>query len=485
MDDESADLQLEDVLERLEDTRERLDEVLEENERLRRENERLREENEQLRERVETLEWKLQQDSTNSHRPPSSDEPWKKRRRPEPSTDAASDDDDSDSEGHHRELLEASRVDRIVDCKPEACTQCGTSLRGDDLAPMRHQVWDVEITRTVREYRLHRLTCPCCQSTTRADWPDGVPRGAFGPTVTAWLGWLTGSMDVSKRDVQTIIEDGFDIPLALGTIPRIESRVAEALEGPNETLLEAVRSTNRIWVDETSWSEGSKDPWLWAAVTPSMACLRIQSRRDRDALHRLIGPDYEGVVTSDRLNVYDGRESKWRQVCWAHLFRDLKGLHQRDGPKAEWAHLLHRLLKRALGRWYDFKDGNLGRDQLREQIEAREKPVVVHLLESATHVLEEPGLFKRLDERTPALWQFIERDGLEPTNNSAERALRPGVVKRKMSYGTESASGSRFVERMLSVTETLKRQGRQTLDYLVDAVESWMNGEPAPSLLPA
>jgi hypothetical protein len=448
--------------------------------------EQLREENEQLRERVQELEWKLDRDSSNSHRPPSSDPPWESS----DSSDSESQPDrkketNSGTEGARRELVDEQQVDEFIEVKPDECKHCGEALAGDDLEPWRHQRWDVEISRTVREYRMHRLTCSCCGESTRATLPEGVDRSPFGSKVVGWVGMLTGLMDVTKRKVQRIVEQGFKIPMGLGSVCRCEKRVSQALVEPIGQLQEAIRSAPAVWVDETSWSEGADDCWLWVAVNDSMALYRIQNRRTREALETLIPAEYGGIVTSDRYGVYNGRSPEDRQHCWAHLFRDLEGVRERDGPGAEWAMQLQTIMGIVLEQWHAFKRGEITRERLQKKVEQRWRPIVISLLAAAADQDNLPGIFGRLNKREPALWQFVIHEGLEPTNNTAERAVRSAVVKRKISYGTESSTGSRFIERILSVGETLRRQGREAIDYLTEAVERYMANRPAPSLLPS
>jgi hypothetical protein len=454
--------------------------------------EQLREENQRLRDRVQKLEWKIAQDSSNSHRPPSTDPPGKDDAESEADQEDASDGSAPESEestdctsGSSRDLLDENEVDEVHEHRPEWCECCGEPLSGEDLEPWRHQVWDVEIERTVQEHRMHRLECCGCGHSTRAELPESVHRSPFGPKVTAWTGMLTGSMDVTKRKAQRIVEKGFKIPIGLGTVCRLESRVSSALAKPVDELHHQVCARPAVWVDETSWNEAGDDCWLWAAVTEMMAIFAIQSRRNREALQALIPADYEGIVTSDRYSVYNGREPEFRQICWAHLFRDLEGLRVRDGPAGEWAAQLQTLLGKALNQWHRCKAGEIARASFRSRVDQRWRPMVASVLESAAADSDLPGLFGRLDKREPAIWQFAYHEGLKPTNNRAERAVRPAVVKRKISYGTESAGGSRFIERMLSVGETLRRQGREAIDYLIKAVERHTAGQPVPSLLPS
>ena len=472
----------------------RLDKLEAENARLRKRVEELEgveEENERLRKRVQQLEHQLNQDSSNSHRPPSTDEPW-----------ADDDDDDTDEvtldfgedrnqgaqpghEGHHRELADADEVDKFVEVKPNKCDCCGQQLTGEDVAPWRHQVWDIEVKRTLVEYRMHRLKCDGCDAKKRAELPKGVPNSSFGDCLASWVGYLSGRFDLSKRDLKQLVEEGFDIPISLGSVCGLERRAQHALAPAWREAVEQLDASDVVWVDETGWFESNERGWMWVAVgddDTEVTVFRIADSRSRRALRQLVSADFDGIVTSDRYGAYNGREPKNRQICWQHLVRDFRGLVARDGPGAEAAGQMLLMARLIFWRLDQIERGEYSRSKLHRRIEEAWRPAVNTILERGATPEDAPGIFANLKQRQDGLWNFVYHDDVEPTNNRAERAVRPAVIKRKLSFGTQSSDGSRFIERMLTVCESLRRQGRAVLDFIADSIAAHRTGQASPAL---
>ena len=441
--------------------------------------------------RIAELEHELDKNSSNSHRPPSTDEPWE-------------DDDDGDDnevtfdfgndhnqgaqpghEGHHRELADAEDVDEFVEVTPNKCDCCGDPLTGEDIAPWRHQVWDIDVTKTLVEYRMHRLECDGCGTSQRAELPEGVPDSSFGDDLASWVGYLSGRFDLSKRDVEQLVEEGFGIPISLGSVCALERRAQHALAPAWREAVEQLDASDVVWVDETGWFESNERGWMWVAVGDNdteVTVFRIADSRSRRALQQLVSEDFDGIVTSDRYGAYNGREPKKRQICWQHLVRDFRGLVARDGPGAEAAGqmlLIARLIFWTLDR---IEQGEYCPEKLRRRIDEAWAPAVSIILERGDEPEDAPAIFGNLKERQDALWNFAYHDDVEPTNNRAERAVRPAVIKRKLSFGTQSSDGSRFIERMLTVCESLRRQSRAVLDFIADSIVTHRTGQTPPAI---
>jgi len=501
MDDTTPDIQT--VLDRLERAEARIAQLerenqtlREENERLREENERLRGENERLRKRVQQLEHKLGQNSSNSHLPPSTDDPWEDKEDDDDGDDEFTFDFGGDDraqgaqpghEGRHRELLDADEVDHIVDVKPCECTDCGAQLTGDDDVPWRHQVFEIKVIRQVTEYRMHRLRCGECGHDQRAELPEHVPNSAFGDRLCTWVSWMTGQFDLSKRDAQRMVQEGFDIPISLGSICALERRAQSALAPAYDEAVMAIGQSDVLWVDETGWFEQNERNWLWVAVGDDeleMTVFHIDPSRSRAALEELVDEDYPGIVSSDRYSAYNGREPEKRQICWQHLIRDFRGLAARDGPAADVARTMLAMAFLIFFTLSLIRDERYSRAKLERRVDEVWRPAILQILTEAANRDDAPGIFENLRDREAALWTFAYVEGVEPTNNRAERAVRPGVIKRKLSFGTQSGDGSRFIERMLTVCETLRRQGRDVLDFLTESIEAMRARSAPPSLVP-
>jgi transposase len=229
--------------------------------------------------RIAELEERLGKNSSNSSKPPSSDPPSVKRRPPAPASGRRR----GGQPGHRRHaraLVPPERVRQVIDCKPPACRRCGHDLLGDDPEPLQHQVAEVPpIEPTVDEYRLHRLVCPDCGTSTCGTLPPGVPTGAFGPRLRAILSVLAGAYRLGKRPIRRLAADLLGLTISLGMISRLERQAAAELEAPVEELRRFVRQADSAHIDETSWKQGRGKAWLWVAVTRLVTVFAIATSR--------------------------------------------------------------------------------------------------------------------------------------------------------------------------------------------------------------
>ena len=279
-----------------------------------------------LESRVNDLEARLKLNSTNSHKPPSSDFIGAKRKPPAPPTGKKRGGQPKHRKAH-RELVPPEKVRDIVTCKPTHCRRCGQGLLGDDPTPLIHQVAELpKVEPFVDEYRLHRLLCPGCGKTTCARLPPGVPTGRFGPYLQAVLTGFAGAYRLSKRQIQQLSADLFGLTISLGMISKLERRGAEVLEAPYNELAISVHSAKAANIDETSWREDRKKAWLWTTVTRIATVFTIAGHRSSDVAQALLGSEPEQVVGSDRFSAYAWIAARWRQICWAHLRRDFQAM---------------------------------------------------------------------------------------------------------------------------------------------------------------
>ena len=434
--------------------------------------------------RIADLEEQLGKNSTNSSKPPSSDPPSVKRRPPAP----ASGKKRGGQPGHHRKtrpLVPPEQLHQIIDCKPPQCRWCGDALAGDDPDPIRHQVAEVPpVLPVVDEYRLHRLKCPRCRTSTCATLPPGVPRGAFGPRLRAILSVLAGAYRLGKRPIRQLAFDLLGLSISVGMICRLERQAAAELEAPVEELREYVREAAVAHIDETSWWQGRDKMWLWAAVTRLVTVFTIAPSRGADVAKGILGTETGKVVISDRLKSYSW--IKRRQFCWAHLNRDFQAMVDRGGESAEVGRLLLGHSERLFDWWHRVRDGTMTRGTLQSKVAMIRFSLREDLRRGvASGCSKTAGTCRELLASATHLWTFVRAEGVEPTNNDAERALRHGVIYRKLSGGTDSEAGSRFVERMLSVVATCRQQDINVLGYLTRCYQAHLDGKPAPSLLPS
>jgi transposase len=435
-----------------------------------------------LRQQVADLSARLGQNSQNSSKPPSTDGPALKRRPPqEPSGRRRG--AQPGHPPHRRPLLPA---DEEIPCKPTACRRCGEILHGSDPEPLRHQVIELPpIKPHVTEYQLHRLPCPRCGTSTCAPLPDGVPTGQQGPRLQGVLAVLTGAYRLSKDQAQSLCGDLFAIPVCPGTVCALEQQTATALDPVVGQLRDYVR-TQHANMDETGWREEGKRAWLWVAVTALATVFHISRSRGSDVVRTLLGPGWHWVLTSDRFSAYKWLSLRRRQLCWAHLRRDFQAMIDRGNAGSGIGLELLLFSDDLFHWWYRVRDGTLQRSSLRTYI-AEQRPWLRTLLEKGAvcACAKTAAVCGELLKLEPALWTFLRVEGVEPTNNAAERALRHAVLWRKNSNGTASVKGSHYVANILSVVATCRQQGRNVLEFVTACCQAHLQGQPAPSLLPA
>jgi transposase len=428
-----------------------------------------------LEARIAELQARIDQNSNNSSKPPSSDGPQVKPAPPK----SPSGKKRGGQPGHRKHDRVVLPPDHVIDHKPTHCGQCATRLTGDDPQPIVDQVFDLPAQlRHVTHHRRHTLACPCCGTHTTA---PAVPQAAtgFGPKLTATVAYLSGVGRLSKRTIRTLLGDLCDLPVSLGAVSKLERTVSQAL-APIHAAAHAFVQGKDANVDETSWKEGTAKAWLWVAVTTLVTVFLIRPNRNRVAFHDLAGPT-PGVLTTDRFAVYAHLTGRRRQVCWAHLRRDFQAMIDRTnaGSRIGEDLLLHANI--LFEQWERVRDGTRSRAWFWRAYARWLRVEVKALLVrgSSSSCVRTAGVCRELLSVEGSLWTFAGRSGVEPTNNAAERAVRHAVCWRKTSYGTASERGSRFVERMLTVVASCRQQGRSVLDVLVEAVCG-----QKPSLLP-
>lgn len=438
--------------------------------------------------RIDELERQVGLNSGNSSKPPSSDPPHLKL-PPKKKPSGRRPGGQPGHKGSFRELLPTAKVDKVEHCWPTVCGQCQRTLPQKSHVevgePFRHQVTEIpKVNAYVTEYQVHNSLCDKCGHVTTATLPPEIPRGAFGPRLLAVIALFTGCYHVSKRTVLSALGDLFGTTLSLGSVPASEQAISRALAAPVTEAREHLQRQPVVHADETSWLENGKRAWLWIAATPLVVAFLIHAKRGAVAARELLG-DFCGILVTDRWTAYSGWVLKRRQICWAHLLRDFNFIAESKGSARATGKALIRQAKLLFKKWYRVRDGTMTRDSFKKAVVVIRRRVELLLKAGvACHAPKVSGMCLEILKMEQAMWTFSEVEGVDPTNNFGERNLRPSVLWRKVSFGTWSASGSRFAERMMTVVASLKLQRRNVLDYLVEASEAALHGRPAPSLLP-
>ncbi|MBA2244908.1 MAG: IS66 family transposase [Gemmatimonadetes bacterium] len=384
--------------------------------------------------------------------------------------------------------MSEERLDEIVEYRAEACRRCGLSLADAPTAGEsgRWQVIELPPVRAhVTEHRTLCCVCPGCGTRTRAELPEAVRRSHFGARLVAFSTMLTSRFRLSRRQLRELLSDLLDVLAAsLGSTQALCEEVWAALLIPYQQIRDAVRTSEVAWVDETGWSLRGLSRWTWTAVTKRATLFRIGRNRSTRSRELLLGRDFPGVLTSDRWRAYDSHPIEQRQVCWAHLKRNLQGITDTNGPGAHFGLWGVREAERLFRVWHPYQRGEISRARVRRAM----VPVRMRrLLVGAAATADQPArAFGRdLLRLWRALWTFLRIEGVEPTNNRAEQALRSPVIRRKLCFGSQSGSGLHATERLLSVTQPCRQQGRNLLAYFTEAVTAHRQGHTLPDLLPA
>jgi len=421
----------------------------------------------------------------NSSVPPSTEHPHAKPKRKKLPGKKRKQGGQKGHKRHQRDLIPSEKCATVTPCYPDACRRCGGELEQDDANPKRHQVWDLPpIEPIVEEYQLFRGHCTCCGITTQAQLPAGVPSGQCGPRLAAFTGLLMGHFRQSKRRASMFLEDLLNVPCSAAWTVKIQNLVSDAVADPYEELRGQLNSQKQLYVDESPTKEKHSKAWLWVAVAPLFAVFGIFGNRKRESLVALVG-DYSGVILNcDRAKMYlDGKQLQW---CWAHLKRDIQKLiDSSDNQVKRLGHDLMRQQKLLFQHWRRYQSGKIQWNTFQSQIRPVRKEFDALLLRGRfSGNAKLIGFCDELYPRRQHLWTFTRVQGIEPTNNTAERALRPAVIYRKLSFGTQSAKGSRYLERILTVSETCRLQGRNAYEFLIESLQAKFEGSSAPSLLP-
>ena len=418
----------------------------------------------QLMKRVDELETRLVQNSQNSSRPPSSDPPYQRDKRKSKGTGKPG--AKKGHKGHQQSLLTPTEV---VPVPPKPC-ECGCEAFENLRAFYTHQHIELpEIQMQVTHFVLQEGECTACGRTCKGVIPGGFQVG-YGPRFTGLVGELSASQRSSRSAVKQFCQSVLGIAISSGGIQRCVDRVSEAILPYYMAIAQRARSMVVNFIDETSWYQHGVLAWLWVMANTSVAFFSIKASRSKQAFEELIG-HWAGILVSDGYGVY----RKWvnqRQTCLAHLIRKALGLAERKDP------VIARFGERVAS-------------ELRHLIQWANAPPtqgdvstwyarMCHLIDRHRDRKDDAGrLARHLDREMAHLWVFLIEDGVEPTNNRAERALRFAVLWRRMMQGSFNEKGDRWVERILSLRETCRLRGLPTYSVLVKALTcSFQNRTP-------
>jgi transposase len=441
--------------------------------------------------------------STNSSKPPSSDglagEPRPRGRKHKSQRKPGG---QPGHPGHHRPLLPSAEVSAVEVRLPQQCRHCSANLpqkpgqvttTGE---PRRHQVTEVPPVKAhITEYQFPSVVCGHCGKATQAPLPEEL-RGDFGPQLTALIAYWTVVCRLPRRLVEAMLADVLGIQISLGSTQKAWEEVSQAVAQPVQQLQKQLPREAVLNVDETGWRTNGDKRWMWALVAHQFVFYVVASSRGADVLVALLGAVFRGIVCSDRWVVYLTYHSGRMRLCWAHLKRNILGIadYARRPSARQFCRDALAIVARLFRLWYRFR-GDL-RDRRgnpqpldRRQLLLKSIPLQKKLFALAEAHLEDAdrevrNLATAFFMHFERLFTFLEVEGVEPTNNVAERSLRTAVQWRKISFGNRSRNGEIATARLLTVTQTCKRQQRHVLGYLTEAILCHRRRAAAPTLLP-
>ena len=436
-----------------------------------------------LEERVAELAEKLNQNSSNSHKPPSSDPPANRgQRRGKNKKTRRKRGGQKGHKGKRRELLPPEQVDDFVHHFPSKCESCWKALpeiRDPDAT--RYQFTEMPPIRPhTTEHQRHAVKCPHCAYVTRAPYDaNQIPSSPFGPRLMAVIALLTGYYHLSRRRAQSVLADVLGVSVSLGAISNVEKRVSDAVEPVVVEAWNRVGEGDVKYTDGTSWFQSGVMLCLWTIATKAATVFKILSDGSADTLAPLFGT-IRGILVSDRASAINFWAMEDRQICWAHLIRKWVSFSERAGPACAFGRELLDYAGLVFEYWHSFKDGELTRDELvyrmvpvRQQVEALLERIVDANIKGLS------GSCANVLAHRQALWTFVDHDAVDATNNHAERELRAFVLWRKRSFGTQSERGNHFAERLMTIAHTARKQDKNVLAFLTACCEP---ATPTPSL---
>ncbi len=319
---------------------------------------------------------------------------------------------------------------------------------------------------------------------TRAPIPASIRAHGFGPRAAAFVAYATGSCRLSKRQVRELCRDVFGLPVSLGSVCGLERTVSASLSAPVLAAAAAMQQQSVVHMDETSWRMSSKRAWLWMATSRLATVFRVAASRGAVVAKEMLGVGFRGHLVTDRWGAYNWVDLARRQLCWSHLIRDLLGMVERRGVGRTCARVILALMKSAFKAWHRLRNSEISRAAFQELVAPLRAKVEAQLaLIADSEKSRSSGMAKRLLKQKAALWTFVDKEGIEPTNNIAERRIRPAVIWRKNCFGNDSEEGAQYTERILTTVATTRQHGKSAFDYLSDACTAFRQGIDVPSLL--
>jgi transposase len=438
-----------------------------------------------LLEKVAQLEARLNKNSSNSSKPPSSDGPGARGVGKNIGDGQRKQGAQKGHPGTSRALLPLEEVDSVVELYPAKCENCWQDLpQTPDASAQRHQVTELPALKPhVTEYRCNTLTCACGFATSAN--AENIPNTAFGPRLTSLVGLLTGVYNVSRRQTETLLSEVLGVEMSLGSVSALESRLSDSLAKPMEEAWEKVLAADVKQTDATSWLQAGKLKSLWTIASKDATVYKILDNGSAALVRPMLG-EPKGILVSDRATVYSYWDMNLRQICWSHLLRKFVEFSERSGAAKTYGAALLDYTGLIFEYWHAFEGENITRAQLQQAMKPVRKNFEALLEKIVKAGLKDVcGSCEDILSHRNALWTFVHVPDVPPTNNHSERELRQFVLWRKRCFGSQSLRGNTFAERIQTAYRTCKKQSKSIFQFLTDCCTAFVNDDEVPSLFPA
>lgn len=436
----------------------------------------------ELKKENDSLRDQLNNNSKNSSIPPSQDLKKKKKIRTKSGRKRGG------QPGHkawQRSKIPPEELDQIIDCKPSQLCKCGGKVILKE-APQAHQVFDIPVAKyEVTEYRIYKGCCDNCHISHEGTLPAGISRKGFGVRAQAMVSLLTSKYRLSKRLVQSWFRDVYQMPICLGSVSNVEHTVSQSLRPVHDELFKAVQAEKVVNVDETGHKECNKSGWAWLVSSAQYSYFLLNKSRGKKVAKEIIGEYHDRIIVTDRYSSYNYLPDQNHQVCWAHLKRDFQKISERPGKAGRIGRTLLRVYEQLFGFWKTEYREELKLSKKQKKRIRYLKSKMLRWLMAGVHSGHDKTArtCRNILDLQHSLWHFFNNKNIPATNNHAERQLRPLVISKKLTFGTQSNRGSRFIERIFTVTTSCKQQGRDAFYFIVEALQKFFLGETAPSLV--
>jgi transposase len=338
----------------------------------------------------------------------------------------------------------------------------------------------------VTEYRIYKGCCKTCHQYHKGQLPVNVGTKGFGVRTQALLSLLTSKYRLSKRLAKSLFFDVYQMPICIGSVSNVEHHVSQSLHSAHVEVCQALKAEHVIHVDETGFKECNKSGWAWLVSAMQYSYFLLNKSRGKKIAKEVIG-DYHGrIVVTDRYSSYNFLPDRNHQVCWAHLKRDFQKIYERpDKASSRIGKKLLKAYELLFGFWKtEYREELVLSKKQRKRLRYF-KTKMLKWLVAGLHCGHEKTArtCANILDVQDSLWHFFDSKDIPATNNHAERQLRPLVISKKLSFGTQSERGSRFIERIFTVITSCQQQGRNALAFIIQSVQHYVLRIEAPSLL--